>query len=189
MHVLIQKRMPCISVNSYLKNLVKIVWESWTSCVYTDIIFSRSRDYSLHYHVHNAEVASRPYCVLAYCISYMTTQSHDVCWYWQKRTRTCHAQQWPTPSKYWEWIAGCNASVGCNSSWYFPLSISLLIQLVVHRCAGLSGWRTGYNQLIGFSANTFASIYTAHLALLAHIWDENPRAYHRLKAKLYQEVT
>ena len=55
--------------------------------------------------------------------------------------------------------------------------------------AGLLEWRTGQRQQMDFSANTFASVYTSHLNILASIGRENPRGYHSLKAKLFLLVS
>jgi hypothetical protein len=54
--------------------------------------------------------------------------------------------------------------------------------------AAISAWRSGHSQTIDFSANSFAGIYASHIAQLARIRHENPRGYHLLKAKLYEEV-
>ena len=92
--------MLCISDKSYPENLEKIVWESQTSRDHDDIIYPRSRDPLLHYHVNNAKVASSrffahlPDLIYYYIVTWCVIRSK------RKRTRTCHAQQWPTPNKW-----------------------------------------------------------------------------------------
>ena len=55
--------------------------------------------------------------------------------------------------------------------------------------AGISAWRSGRHQQIDFSANSFAGVYAAHISQLARIQRENPRGYHLLKAKLFDDVS
>jgi hypothetical protein len=60
-----------------------------------------------------------------------------------------------------------------------------LLNIHMQVYAGLSEWRSGRHQHLDFSVNTFASVYTAHIALLARIQEDNPHGYHLLKAKLF----
>jgi hypothetical protein len=80
-------------------------------------------------------------------------------------------------------IASAATAVGVIISLICPLVHILQIY------AGLSEWRTGFRQAMDFSANSFSSVYTAHIALLTSVERENPRAYHRLKAKLFKDVS
>jgi hypothetical protein len=81
-------------------------------------------------------------------------------------------------------IASAATAVSATSC---PLSPFAHVSSQVY--AALSAWRTGRHQSTDFSANSFASVYAAHITLLACIERDNPRGYHLLKAKLFEEVT
>ena len=76
--LLVQQRMPCISVKSYPKNLEKMVSESQTPRDHGVITYPRSRDSLLHYHIYNAEVTSGQF----FCSptrSHILLHSHMIC--------------------------------------------------------------------------------------------------------------
>lgn len=54
--------------------------------------------------------------------------------------------------------------------------------------ASIDEWRTGRFIRADFSANTFADVYRSHIQFLASILDRNPRGYHHMMSKLYEEA-